>query len=349
MTRWQWRWSVGLVSLVAFMAGACARPDAPPAVAVREAMLPLASGDSLWYGVMGSGPDTIVVVPGGPSLGHAYLTALVRPLAAEHAVLLYDPRGRGRSSPLSAASAGVSPMTDAADLEVLLDSLRLLRPAYVAHGYGAVVLGTLARRAPARVRRAVLVAPELGSPTAIYDLSSESMDSVAVKAYAADFRDSLFVRDEAEYCRRHWGFVFAPVEDVRPAVVQALADSACAGRSTTRPTSTEGAAIKTSILTAYGATYTHWDAFTNAPAGILVVQGDADQLHRFWSRIWAASARSGRMVEIRAASGLFPWVEQPAAVGTALRTFLAGEWPASATTVPLELQRAARSGENGAK
>lgn len=312
----------------------CAPSPAPPPTFV-ERFVVRPSGDSLWTGLLGSGPDTVLVVPGGPALGHAYLVEALAPLGRSHALLFYDGRGRGLSSPVPPAAPGVSPSTDAADLLAVMDAYALGSAPMIAHGYGAVIVGTALGLAPDRVRRTVLLAPEPGSPTAVYDLSSEPMDSSAARRYGEDFAAGLAERDAATFCRRHWGFGFAPVEDLRPSVVEALADSVCAGRADNHAAA---AAIKSSLYTAIGSVFAHWEAF-RTPAPVLVVQGDRDRIHAFWSRAYAGAAPDGRFVEVPDASGTFPWTDASTAVLEALSRFLDGTWPANAVRPAFDLRR----------
>jgi pimeloyl-ACP methyl ester carboxylesterase/ketosteroid isomerase-like protein len=71
------------------------------ASAVREGEVETADGVRLYYRVEGEGRDTVVVLHGGPSLGHAYLAPDLVPLARGRAVVHYDQRGIGRSTPLT--------------------------------------------------------------------------------------------------------------------------------------------------------------------------------------------------------------------------------------------------------
>lgn len=331
-TRAPWRWTGAIVAL---LIAACAPREA--AVPVREGMLPLATGDSLWYSVRGSGPDTIVAVPGGPAFSHAYLTDALGSLASSHTLVLYDPRGRGRSTAVNAAAPGISSQTDATDLLTLLDSLGLGRPALLAHHAGSDVVTRLAILAPARVGRTVFVAPELPHGVAIYDLASEVMDTAATARLAADYRDSLHTRDELAYCRRHWGFGLAPIEELDSRTVMALADSVCDGTAATRNAMS---AIKSSIATARGINFHLADSMQTYPSPLLVLQGNRDRIYLFWSRMYAARAPDARMLELPG-SPLFPWLESRRTFLDALEAFYAGAWPTGAVTPPFVTTRPA--------
>lgn len=64
----------------------------------REGYVPGAGGVRLSYRVDGSGPDTVVVLHGGPGLNLEGLRPDLRPLARRHTLLYFDQRGSGRSA-----------------------------------------------------------------------------------------------------------------------------------------------------------------------------------------------------------------------------------------------------------
>src|SRR5262249_29757702 len=52
---------------------------------------------SLHYRVLGSGPDTAIVLHGGPGLHMRYLLEPLASVASHHTLIFYDLRGRGES------------------------------------------------------------------------------------------------------------------------------------------------------------------------------------------------------------------------------------------------------------
>ncbi|HEX7240512.1 MAG TPA: hypothetical protein VF263_09615, partial [Longimicrobiaceae bacterium] len=71
--------------------------DAP----VRDGYLAGADGVRLYYKVLGTGRDTVVVLHGGPGMSMGYLDRDLAPLAHNRTVILYDQRGGGRSQVVS--------------------------------------------------------------------------------------------------------------------------------------------------------------------------------------------------------------------------------------------------------
>ena len=116
------------------------------------------SGDRLFYRVVGSGADTVVLLPGGPMLSSRYLEEAFAGLDGNHAFLAVDLRGRGRSSTVrEPASLGLD--VDVADLEAIREHLALQSFAVLAHHWGSAVALKYAMRFPGHIARAVFIAP----------------------------------------------------------------------------------------------------------------------------------------------------------------------------------------------
>jgi proline iminopeptidase len=112
-------------------------------------------GRVLSYDVRGDG-DLLVCHPGGPGFSGAYLGELGG-LARFRALVLWDPRGTGGSSP--AGSPEAYALDDyVADLDVLQNHLGIERIDLLGHSHGSLVALLYAARYPDRISRLVLVA-----------------------------------------------------------------------------------------------------------------------------------------------------------------------------------------------
>ena len=118
----------GLLGLVG-----CTTRDIPPA---REGFMQSAGGGRLYYRASGSGPDTVIVLHGGPGLHSRYLDQAFAELAADHVLIAYDQRGRGRSD-FPSDSLVLSAATDVNDLEAVRVHFHLDRLTLIGHGWGA--------------------------------------------------------------------------------------------------------------------------------------------------------------------------------------------------------------------
>src|SRR5690349_13214473 len=76
--------------LVTALAAALVRPDPSGYVTADD-------GTRLYYRVVGSAPDTLIAIHGGPGVDLESIAGDFAPLAARHTVIFYDQRGTGRS------------------------------------------------------------------------------------------------------------------------------------------------------------------------------------------------------------------------------------------------------------
>jgi pimeloyl-ACP methyl ester carboxylesterase len=301
-------------------------PASPP-LPVEDGFVAVPGGDALFYRVVGSGPDTVVVLHGGPMLDSRYLEAALRPLGASHALLFYDQRGRGRS-PEPHSQDSLSLTTDAADLEAIRQHFGLAQFAVIAHHWGGAVLLEYALAHPGRLGRIVLVSPFPHSGGFYFELIRRPSDSAALAAHLRAREARADTTDPAGYCRRFWGMAFSPIEETRPAVLRALAPAVCAEASD-RLLAREG---KQRRLAASLGTWDWSDSLGALGTPTLVLIGAEDPALVAGARAWAARVKDARIL-ITGASPLFPWVQAPEAVRGAVRTFLAGDWPAGAAQV----------------
>jgi proline iminopeptidase len=115
-----------------------------------------AEGTELYYRSVGSGRP-VIVVHGGPGLGHYYLRPGMDVLADRFRLVYYDQRGTGRSE--VGDPDRVSLEGGIADLEALIDELGIERANLVGHSFGANLVALFASRHPGRVASAVLSNP----------------------------------------------------------------------------------------------------------------------------------------------------------------------------------------------
>ena len=76
----------------------------------------------------------------------------------------------------------------------------------------------------------------------------------------------------------------------------------------------------------------NWDFSTSAgryPGPVLVIHGSADPTPLESAQGWVRAFPNARFLQIDGAGNL-PWLEQPAIVMQAIRSFVSGQWPAEA-------------------
>jgi proline iminopeptidase len=125
---------------------------------VKDGYIQSIEGVTLYYRVAGSGPDTLLVLHGGPGLHMDYLAPDLVPLSEQYTVIYYDQRAAGRST-MVVDSALLHIDKYITDLEKVRLYFGIDRMKLVGHSWGAVLGARYVREYPAHVSRLVMVSP----------------------------------------------------------------------------------------------------------------------------------------------------------------------------------------------
>ncbi|MEV0895651.1 alpha/beta hydrolase [Actinoplanes sp. NPDC049802] len=267
---------------------------------------PASDGVGLFYDVLGAG-DPLVVLGGGPGMDVRYLGDLGG-LAADRRLIRLDGRGAGRSG-VPADRSTVSFVRQAADVEALRGHLGLDRLDVLAHSAGSLTAQEFAARHPDRVRRLILVTPvgRHGRDIDPTDLAAVRATrhaepwypraAAAARELAAGGRGPFL---QARLIPFHW-HRWTP--ERRHEYVP--------GHSTTPPWFRD-------------AFYAGAEAACPAPvtAPVLVVAGASDGMIGVAPSRTVAAAHPHARLEMMAASGHRPWVEEPDAFRGLVNAFL---------------------------
>lgn len=148
------RITIRACTAVAVLYGAaCARPDATPGpITVTEGYAVTPDSVRLWYRSVGAGPN-VVIIPNALFHGER-LDSLA---SASRRLVLYDPRGRGRSDSISPSAASID--HSVADVEVIRQAVSADSVALIGWSGMGMELFVYALRHPTRVTRLVQLAP----------------------------------------------------------------------------------------------------------------------------------------------------------------------------------------------
>lgn len=125
---------------------------------VHDGYLASADGTRLYYRVVGSAPDTIIAIHGGPGVDLESIAGDFAPLTHAHTVIFYDQRGAGRSElPDDTTRLGARQQVE--DLDAVRRHFNLDRVTLVAHSYGPLLAASYAIAHPEHVRRMVFFGP----------------------------------------------------------------------------------------------------------------------------------------------------------------------------------------------
>ena len=123
----------------------------------RQGLLSLEDA-RLFYEVVGSGEDPIIVVHGGPGLDHSYLQPGLDVLAVRHTLVYYDQRATGRSTS-GLDSVAINLDTFVEDIDALRQALGYERISVLTHSFGALIGLEYALRHPENLRSLILLNP----------------------------------------------------------------------------------------------------------------------------------------------------------------------------------------------
>jgi proline iminopeptidase len=318
--------------LAACESGAPLAPETAPArdevaapfsydVSAHDGFLTGADGVRLYYKVVGTGPDTVVVLHGGPGMSMGYLDRDLAPLAHGRTVIFYDQRGGGRSQ-LVADPAQLTLDRHLADLEAVRAHFGLQRMKLVGQSWGALLAGFYAREHADRLEKLVLLNP--APPSAAYWGEFEA--NVAARmdaATAARINEiaGLWFAGQADQalCQEFLELRFATyfADPANMANLRGgwcdVTDEVAAGLLPTHLT----------ILGSLGA----WDLsgeLGHVAVPTLVVHGAADAVPLAGSQAFAA-AIPGAQLWVMENVGHFPWLEAPVPFFTRVNEFLRRE------------------------
>jgi haloalkane dehalogenase len=307
--------------------------SAEASISGSEGFLPGADGVRLFYRIRGTGPDTVVVLHGGPSLGLAYLAPDLEPLGHAHTLIHYDQRGVGRSAlPSDDIDLGIA--RHVADLEALRSHFGIQQLVLAGHSWGPMVAAHYAAAHPGRVRRMLFIDPMIPASApylaragaAAQRLMEERLDPSQRAQIDSLARTWSEAEDPLAHCRATFALLRqAYFHD--PAAADRSRGDFCAGSAEvlrSRPR------VDDAILGALG----EWDVrplLSTVDAPVLVVYGEASAIPAEAMEAWSSALPAGRLMVIPGA-GHYLYVDRADVFFPAALEFLAGGWPVGAST-----------------
>lgn len=302
--------------------------ETAPAVA-DSGFLTGAAGARIHYRVLGSRPDTVVAIHGGPGAGMNSILLDLAPLTESFTVVFYDQRGGGRSE-LPADTSLLRAEYFVEDLEAVRRHFGLDRMKLFTHSFGSILAARYAERFPDRVDRMVFHKATGPDQVAARELAMAATRPAGDDSLVARHTELLgsLLADDAD----------APVETCRAyeEVGRRLAEAR--GEPVTwRGSTCDAPAEAVRYYYRYTAqwaprTFGPWDFTTgleHLTAPLLVVYGGRDSVAISQQRAWASAVPNGRLLLVPEA-GQSAWTERSDVVFPAVETFFAGSWPEGA-------------------
>jgi proline iminopeptidase len=300
----------------------------PNDLPAEEGFITAADGARLYYRKLGRGRPVAIYLHGGPG-GTMYNGGCeIAPLARHHPLILYDQRGGGRSDTVSEA-ARLELADHVADLEAIRRHFGLERVTLIGLSWGAGLAAAYADAHPTRVARLLLLSP---MPVAKTPFADQRLAAVAEAAGAALMERRQQLSQQLQS---------ATASDEVVALCRQLLSEAPLPYSLnpSRHRSPNGCDFPASVIRnrAVASRLTlqslgDWDfrpALGRLGVPVLVVEGEKTVVPLASTRLWAASAPSGRLLLV-ANAGHEVGLDRPRALLRLADTFLRGAWPPGA-------------------
>lgn len=292
----------------------------------NEGHINAGNGVKLYYRVLGSGSEPVVLIHGGPGFTSDYLADDLTPMARNHSLLVYDQRGIGRST-LVSDSTGLAAQRYVEDLEAIRKHLGLEKLTLLGHSWGAAPAALYAMQYPERVRRMILVGTipaERSGLGRAFQVMAAARDSATLRRMAELSRIRQANPDDRAACREYYQLWFTPFFGASEAASR-MKGNVCAG-------SPESLKNKQNVDRFTFASLGNWDwtmSLSRAAVPTLIIHGELDPLPIEDARKWAAAMPNARLLELKGI-GHFPYVEAPEVFFAAVDQFLTGDWPVGA-------------------
>ena len=324
-------------SLIAFLAAGCKDSRAPAARTDsaatagpenQEGMVDAGDSVQLFYRLVGSGPDTIIVIHGGPGFSQDYLAPDLEPLAASHTLLFYDQRGTGRSTLVTDSAALAGPRF-AEDVEALRNHFKMEKVTLLGHSWGTGVAALYAGRYPDRVGQLIMV----GSMPLTRKGLIDAFTGIARDSASSQRMDGAMAARQADpgnkdHCVAYYRLWFLPFFADTTAMDRSRGDF-CAGTPESRANKIKSVDKYTFISLG---DYDWRPALRTVNARSIVIHGSEDVLPVEDAREYARELPNSRFLLFNGV-GHFMYVETPDSFFAAVNEFLAGRWPAGAVEV----------------
>ena len=292
----------------------------------KEGFIDAGNGVRLYYRLVGTGSEPVVLIHGGPGFTSDYLADDLMPMARDHSLLIYDQRGIGRSTLVSDSTA-LAAQRYVEDLEAIRKHLGLEQLTLLGHSWGVVPATLYAMQYPERVGRMILVATIPAQQSGLVK-AFESMAAARDSATLRRMAELSRIRDanpaDRAACREYYQLWFTPFFGASNAASR-MKGNVCAG-------SPESLKNKPNVGRFTWASLGNWDwttSLSRARVPTLIIQGELDPLPIASAREWAAAMPNARLLALKGV-GHFPYVEAPEVFFTAVNRFLKGDWPEGA-------------------
>lgn len=309
---------------------ACNEYDQTPSL--DEGYLTGAEEAQIYYRVLGSGQDSIVVIHGGPGAGMHSVLPSVKPLAQKYVLIFYDQRGGGKSE-LPTDTTKLQPQYFVEDLEAVRQYFNLEQMNIVTHSFGSVLVAQYAQKYPNHLKRIVFhgaTGPDLQQELQLR--REKAKQTPPSPDTALSNRASLLLQkllqgtasDPVRVCKEY--------EEINKKIALAQSDT-ITYQGTTCNAPPEAVRYYYRYTAQLAPRYYEGWNFTTGleqlTAPLLVVYGEEDSLMIPAQRSWASAVPNGRLLLVPDADKA-AFSDNPNFAFPAIETFFSGKWPKEA-------------------
>ncbi|HET6889472.1 MAG TPA: alpha/beta hydrolase [Pyrinomonadaceae bacterium] len=299
-------------------------PASNAQVNVTEGYFPGADGVKLFYRKLGSGPQTVVFLHGGPGLGIADGGSEMEVLARDRVLYMYDQRGSGRSELVTDPSL-LSVDHQVRDLESFRQHFGLERMTLIGLSWGAGLATLYTAAHPDRVEQLLLISPMPPSKKPYWEQRTKNINTLIGPAKVTRLtaiRNQLPKSSDAEagsLCREYFRISSPPY---------LLNPKAFTSERSERMCEAPAAALRNRFVVVFAVfeSLGDWDfrpLLAKTRVAALVMEGEKTNVPLDATREWAAHLPNGKLVLIPKAGHIF-FMEKPQAFFRAADQFLRG-------------------------
>jgi proline iminopeptidase len=289
----------------------------------------------IFYKIVGTGPETLVAVHGGPGNSLESIRPDLEPLAKGRRVIYYDQRGQGRSEVITHGE-NLGYENHVADLEAVRQYFRLDKMTLLGNSWGGLLISLYAIAHPDRVDRMVLHNPAPPMHGFLVDQQDEIARRMKILykpkqleriKFTEKSENWLKATDPVAMCREFYPLVLATYTYSRSMGIGFKGDLCVGPKESVRQQRTVNAHVWRSL-----GDYNLLPRLAPVKTPVLVIHGVADVIPLRGSQFWAAGYPNARLLLIEKA-GHITHVERPDVFFPAVETFLKGSFPLEAKKV----------------
>jgi len=295
----------------------------PAGSPISEGFIQSEDGIELYYQVQGTGPDTLLMLHGGPGLNFDYLAPDLESLEDSFTLIYYDQRGSGRSALVSEPGL-LTVAGHVADLEAVRKYFGLDRLSLFGHSWGAMLASYYVLEHPGNLSKMVFASP--GPPRLTPYMQQlrpnimawmDSSETAEVEHLIEARRDTSI--NAITSCNTFWEIFirgyFADPHDLE--TIRSMKGSFCTGSETALR---NGDVVSSQTWESMGE-FDLRDKLHDIDIPVLIISGTEDIFPEEAIREWKAALPDSRLVLLERA-GHYPQIERPDEFFRSVKEFL---------------------------